>query len=97
MQAPGIADLKRRRRLASRGITVGWKSIRHYVGAVAAWNHICGFDDVRRQDKLGWDIWQRNFEANVRVERTTRGGDFTLRPSMLQGLAEVCNDGSPAL
>ena len=82
--------------LPGAGITVGWKSIRHYVGAVASWNHICGYEDVRRQDKVGWDIWQRNFEANVHVQRAPRGGDFTLRPSMLQGLAEVCSDGSPA-
>ena len=73
--------------LPKADISVGWKSIRHYyVGAVATWDHICGFADVRHQDKADWDVWQKNFEANVHTECAPRDDDFALRPSMLQGL-----------
>lgn len=66
--------------LPSAGIAAGWSSIRHYAGQLRYFSKVCGFGDIVDSDVAGHTVWQENFSANVRVERSPRGGDSPLRP-----------------
>lgn len=81
--------------LPRNGIDAGWNSIRHFAGELCTWSLICGHGGIVDADKVGYDVWQRNFAANVQICTAPRGGDFALRPSMLRGLVEVYTSSEP--
>ena len=81
--------------LPHNGVTAGWTSIRHFYASVRTWSIVCGHGDIVGIDKPGFDVWQKNFEANTVITTAPRGGDFPLRPYMLRGLANVYTESSP--
>ena len=80
--------------LPSAGIQAGWSSIRHYAGQLSTFSQVCGWGSITDVDALGYQVWQENFAANVKIRKAPRGGDKPLRPWHLRRLAAVYNSGS---
>eukprot|EP01043_Picozoa_sp_COSAG02_P067665 COSAG02_NODE_10956_length_1825_cov_0.960603_1_plen_289_part_10 len=81
--------------LPTAGVAAGWNSIRHYAGQLRTFSAVCGHTDIISGDKVGHDVWQSNFAANIQVSKAPRGGDIPLRPWHLRRLTKVYTSESP--
>eukprot|EP01043_Picozoa_sp_COSAG02_P012527 COSAG02_NODE_483_length_21396_cov_20.544801_17_plen_466_part_00 len=70
--------------LPTAGLNVGWTSIRHYASWLQTLSLVCGFGNIKDQDKAGYNLWKDNFKSNIQVVRNPRGGDLPLKPWQLR-------------